>query len=292
MNASIDGCARRAALHRVLWRLHSWVGLIGAPLERFAALTGLRYVFSPQIEAWGHGALEHGPVGLRAVLLDEQAAAPDGALRFVVPAHQPGDSTQIHLSAPHQHHRPKTGGEHDHGLPTGSIVYFGPYTGQVLGQLTAMQRFKTWARKLHSSALQGDGWRWIVELGLVRSTVQVTGSTSSRHRGEQFRAMQQALGKVAPKPPKALISAPGDGPPLNWRAAWDRARANAPAAGTHRRSTRHNFARHRCGSGPCWPGCRMQIRCSGGALQCWSPSRARGCGGTRVTWFASVMTDI
>lgn len=286
MNTSVDAPARRAALHRVLWRLHFWAGLIGAPIVLFAALTGLLYVFSPQIEAWRHGALDHVPVGLRVVSLDAQVAAaqtaaPDSALRFVVPAQQPGDSTQVYISAPHEHHSPKPGGEHDHGLPTGSIVYVDPYTGQVLGQLAEMQRFKTWAKKLHSSALQGDGWRWVIELGaswmlvlfssglvlwwprsqaqggrgwrallprqghgratwrdwhasvaialgLVLATVLVTGLTWSRHSGEQFRAMQQALGQEATKPPKSLTSAPGDGPPLSWQAAWDRARANAP----------------------------------------------------------------
>ncbi len=276
---------RRAALHRLLWRLHFWAGLLGAPIVLFAALTGLLYVFSPQIEAWRHGALDHVPVRPQAVALDAQVAAaqaatPGSLLRFVVPAHRPGDTTQVYVSAPHEHHA-AAGGNHDHGLPTGRIVYVDPHSGQVLGQLAEMQRFKTWARKLHSSALQGDGWRWVLELGaswmlvlfasglvlwwprpqarggrgwrallprqghgratwrdwhatlaialgLVLAVVLVTGLTWSRHSGERFRTVQQALGQEAPRVPKALKSTPGDGPPLTWQAAWDQARAQSP----------------------------------------------------------------
>ena len=38
-------------LHRLFWRIHFWAGLISAPIVIFAALTGLLYALSPQIEA-------------------------------------------------------------------------------------------------------------------------------------------------------------------------------------------------------------------------------------------------
>jgi uncharacterized iron-regulated membrane protein len=156
-----------SALNRLFWRMHFWAGLIASPIIVFAALTGLLYVFTPQIEAWRHADVDRVTVGSQRLPLDAQvaaalAAAPDAALRYVVPAHAADDSTQVWLRAPHAHHG---GGEHDHGLPTGSIVYVDPYTGQVLGQLQEMARFKTWAKKLHANALQGDGWRWLIELG-------------------------------------------------------------------------------------------------------------------------------
>ncbi|PTT82673.1 PepSY domain-containing protein [Pelomonas sp. HMWF004] len=162
-----------SALNRLFWRIHFWAGLIASPLIVFAALTGLLYVFTPQIEAWRHADVDRVAVpadGIQRLPLDAQvttalAAAPDAALRYVVPAHAPQDSTQVWLRAPHAHHGTAQGGEHDHGLPSGSIVYVNPYTGQVLGQLLEMERFKTWAKKLHSNALQGDGWRWLIELG-------------------------------------------------------------------------------------------------------------------------------
>ncbi|MDO9005393.1 MAG: PepSY domain-containing protein [Aquabacterium sp.] len=158
-------------LHRLFWRIHFWAGLISAPIVIFAALTGLLYALSPQIEARLYAGLDHVTAPANATAprpLDQQVAAalaehPHEALRYVVPAHGATDSTQVYLQAAHAHHQGK--GEHDHGLPTGSIVYVNPYSAQVLGQLPELQRFKTWSKKLHSSALQGDGWRWLIELG-------------------------------------------------------------------------------------------------------------------------------
>lgn len=191
------------ALHRLFRRLHFWGGLVGAPIVLFAALTGLLYVFTPQVEAWRHGHLDTVAVGPARVQLDQQvdaalAAAPDAALRHVVPGYAPGDSTQVYLAAPHEH---RTGASHDHGLPTGSIVYVDPYTGRVLGQLPEMARFKTWAKKLHSSALQGQGWRWVMELGASWMLVLfVTGLAlwwprPQRHGGPGWRALVPRLGR-------------------------------------------------------------------------------------------------
>ncbi|MBC7699552.1 MAG: PepSY domain-containing protein [Massilia sp.] len=159
-------------LHRLFWRIHFWAGLISAPIVVFAALTGLFYALSPQIEARLYADLDHVNVPANPAMkasLDLQVAAvlashPHEALRHVVPAQGHTDSTQVYLQAAHAHHTASQG-EHDHGLPTGSIVYINPYTAQVLGQLPELQRFKTWSKKLHSSALQGDGWRWLIELG-------------------------------------------------------------------------------------------------------------------------------
>lgn len=272
------------SLQRLFWRVHFWAGLIASPIIVFAALTGLLYVFTPQIEAWRYAQLDHVAVRGSPKSLDAQVAAarqadPHAAVRYVVPAFGPTDSTQVYLSAPHAHHQ--QGGEHDHGLPTGSIVYIDPYDTQILGHIPEMARLKTWVKKLHASALQGNGWRWLIELaaswmlvlfatglamwwprsqaqggpgwralvprlgrgraswrelhatvalalGLVLMVVLVTGLTWSRHSGERFRAMQQAMDQEAPKAPKGLTSAPGDGEILSWQAAWERARALSP----------------------------------------------------------------
>jgi uncharacterized iron-regulated membrane protein len=161
-----------APLRRLFWRIHFWAGLVTAPIVLFAAATGLLYVFAPQVEAWHHAHLDRVPVGAALQPLDAQVAAartafPHQAVRYVVPGFAPGDTTQVVLQAVqapgHEHHGAAAG--HDHGLPDGSIVYVNPYTATVVGRLHEMQRFKTWARKLHSTALQGEGWRWLLELG-------------------------------------------------------------------------------------------------------------------------------
>jgi uncharacterized iron-regulated membrane protein len=157
----------RAGLHRLFWRVHFWAGLITAPIVVFAACTGLLYVFTPQIEGWVHADLDRVPIGTGARPLDEQlaaaqSAAPNLGLRSVAPAHTPGATTQV-LFAPATHPGSAHAG-HDGGLPQGRIVYVDPATARVVGQHAEMERFRTWAKKLHSSALQGNGWRWLLEL--------------------------------------------------------------------------------------------------------------------------------
>lgn len=158
-------------LHRLFWRLHFWAGLIVSPIVLFAAATGLLYVFTPQMEAWRHADLDRVPVGSRHVTLDAQVSAaqaslPGQTLRYVVPGYAPGDTTQVVFKPlPHVHSEHSgAAGLHDHGLPMGTIAYVNPYSGTVVGHLNEMDRFKTWAKKLHSSALQGDRWRWPIEL--------------------------------------------------------------------------------------------------------------------------------
>lgn len=163
---------KNMGLHRVFWRVHFRAGLITAPLVLFAAFTGLLYVFTPQIEARMHADVDRVPVGATLAPLDAQLAtardAMDGAApRTIVPAFEAGSTTQVYFAASpsaHAGHTMPNGTSHDHGLPQGRIVYVDPYTAQVVGTLAEMERFKTWAKKLHSSALQGDGWRWLIEL--------------------------------------------------------------------------------------------------------------------------------
>ena len=51
------------------------------------------------------------------------------------------------------------------GFPSRStVVYVNPYSAEVLGQLPQADRFNVWARKLHSSLLQSDRLRWMIEL--------------------------------------------------------------------------------------------------------------------------------
>lgn len=165
-NADEQRDHRKTALHRLLWRIHFWAGLIATPIVLFAAFTGLLYVFTPQIEAWRYADVDHVAVTGPALPLDAQLAAaqadqPHGKPHNIVPTQRPGETTQVFFDL----HQLSDSKEHDHGLPQGRIVYVNPYTAQVVGNLHEMERFQTWAKKLHSSALQGDGWRWLTELG-------------------------------------------------------------------------------------------------------------------------------
>lgn len=210
MTSTVAKLPARAALNRLFWRVHFWAGLITAPIVLFAAATGLLYVFTPQIEAWRHADVDRVPVGAAVQALDAQVAAvqsmfPHRAVRFVVPGYGSGDTTRVYLAAEHSHHHPMSkgakAGDHDHGLPDGSIAYVDPYTAKVVGSMDEMQRVRTWAKKLHSSALQGDGWRWMIEFGASWMLVMfATGLAmwwprSQAAGGPGWRAIVPRLGK-------------------------------------------------------------------------------------------------
>ena len=189
---------RRAQRRSLMWRIHFWAALIASPFAVVAAITGTLYVFTPQIESALYAHLDQVEVLEKARPFDElvdaaRSAAPHGwTLHSVVPAQRVNESARFAWMAPREHAvkphpAPAATGHSGHGehgaaepvakpdkpaflrpsfgLPNKSlVVYVNPYNAQVLGSLEQSQRFSVWARKLHSSWLQGDGWRWIIEL--------------------------------------------------------------------------------------------------------------------------------
>ena len=92
-----------AQIHRraLLWRIHFWAALIASPFVVVACLTGLLYVFTPQIEQLRHGHLDQVTPGERVQPLDASvAAARDAApenwtLHSVIPAFDVRDSVRV-----------------------------------------------------------------------------------------------------------------------------------------------------------------------------------------------------
>jgi len=171
----------------LLWRIHLWAALIASPFAVVACLTGLLYAFTPQIEKALHGRLDRVAPGERHLPLDAAVAAarrvapPGTVLHSVVPARGSGDTVRVAFLPPaapagHAGHggssttsaaasRPPAFLRPNFGVPgRATVVYVDPYTAQVTGVLPEAERFSNWARRLHSSLLQGDGWRWMIEL--------------------------------------------------------------------------------------------------------------------------------
>jgi uncharacterized iron-regulated membrane protein len=179
----------RAQRRSLLMRIHFWAALIASPFALIAAITGLIYVFVPQVEQIMHGHLDSVAPAAQVRSLDDaisaaKMAAPEGwSLHSVVPMHEPTDSTRVVFMPPPTERKKDGGGHGSHGgaalmakekteflrpnfgIPMKAVVvYVNPYTAEVLGSLPQSERFSNWSRKLHSNYLQNDGWRWLIEL--------------------------------------------------------------------------------------------------------------------------------
>lgn len=97
---------RHMSLLSVLRRVHVWAALIASPFAVVAALTGLLYVLTPQIEGVVHGHLDRAPERSQRASLDVivhaavQAAPTGWRLHSVVLADEPARSVQVAFMPP------------------------------------------------------------------------------------------------------------------------------------------------------------------------------------------------
>lgn len=155
-------------------RLHTWIGLLVGPFMLVAVLTGLFYVWTPQLEAWSHRDLLRvdsvgDPLPLeQQIALARQHLGAALPLSGVRPAPEPGGTTRVLFKDP--------------SLGEGErlAVFIDPVQGRVLGQTTVYGTsgalpFRTWSSKLHRQLLQGENgriyselaasWLWVAALG-------------------------------------------------------------------------------------------------------------------------------
>jgi uncharacterized iron-regulated membrane protein len=81
----LDDAANLSAAYRVVWRWHFYAGLFSLPFVLVLALSGIVYLFKPQIDAaldrpYDHLALNAAPQSLDAQVAAAQAAMPDARL--------------------------------------------------------------------------------------------------------------------------------------------------------------------------------------------------------------------
>ncbi|RAJ32050.1 putative iron-regulated membrane protein [Kitasatospora sp. SolWspMP-SS2h] len=159
------------ALRPLLARLHFYAGILVAPFLLVAAVTGLLYTFTPQLERFVYASyltVDH-PGGDVKPLAEQVAAArsvyPDGTLASVITPPGPDDTTRVVLSLPELGDKQRT-------------VFVDPYTAQVKGDLTTWfgsTPLSTWLDDLHRNLHLGEvgrlysetaaSWLWVVVLG-------------------------------------------------------------------------------------------------------------------------------
>lgn len=183
MNVSTENNAVHARRRSLFWRIHFWAALLASPFTLIATLTGLLYVFTPQIEALLYDKLDRVMPAGQMRTLDEAVAAARASvpenwqLHSVIPPLTAQDSVKIRFTPPMEEHTGHSGHHHGSGAKAGevrrpafglpanaTVVYVDPYRATVLGSLGYQERFSIWSRKLHSSLLQGENWRWMIEL--------------------------------------------------------------------------------------------------------------------------------
>ncbi|MGC4853762.1 PepSY-associated TM helix domain-containing protein [Micromonospora sp. DT4] len=161
---------RTSPFGALLLRLHFYAGILVAPFLVVAALTGLAYTVTPQLDSALYGdQLTVGTRGDRTLPLADQIAAarsahPAGSIATVQPGG--GDrTTRVAFSLPEL-------GEKVH------TVYVDPYTAEVRGQLTTWfgsTPATTWLDDLHRNLHLGvvgrhyselaASWLWVLALG-------------------------------------------------------------------------------------------------------------------------------
>ncbi|SER17915.1 Uncharacterized iron-regulated membrane protein [Lentzea xinjiangensis] len=213
-------------------RLHFYAGVLVGPFVLIAALTGVLYALTPQLESWVYSDRLRVPASSQQVPLEEQigaalATSPGGSLVAVRPAPEPGDTTRVLFA------------EEGLGESERRAVFVDPGTGKVTGDsvvygTSGVLPLRTTLDQLHRNLLLGEpgrlyselaaSWLWVVALGglvlwvsRARGSKRVrthgligvwvlagalflsaTGLTWSAYAGENIASLRQAVGWTTP----------------------------------------------------------------------------------------------
>jgi uncharacterized iron-regulated membrane protein len=142
-------------LYRVVWRWHFYAGLFVIPFIIVLALSGMTYLFKPQVERWEERAYQglgvDGGFPADAQLKAALAAFPGSTFLSYRLPERSGDAAAITLALP------QTNGQEMRQ------VFVSPQ-GKVLGSLDPDSRLMPIVSRLHGQLLLGPRGSWIVEL--------------------------------------------------------------------------------------------------------------------------------
>lgn len=155
-------------------RLHFYIGLFIGPFILVAALSGVVYALTPQIEKYLYAHALHTQTQGVALSLETQvrraqeAVGTGPTVAAVRPAPLPGDTTRVMFNVPGL-------GESEH-----RALFVDPVSGEILGDMkvygtSGILPLRTWIDQFHRSLLLGDvgriyselaaSWLWIAATG-------------------------------------------------------------------------------------------------------------------------------
>ncbi|NWA06485.1 PepSY-associated TM helix domain-containing protein [Pseudomonas gingeri] len=143
----------KISFYNLAWRWHFYAGLFVAPFMILLALTGIIYLFKPQLDPLMYGNLLKVEPGHHLISADEQlqrvqAAYPQGRIKQYLPPVDAGHSAQFVVI---QDARELN-------------VFIDPYRGNVLGDQDAKRNLQAIARALHGELMIGTVGDRLVEL--------------------------------------------------------------------------------------------------------------------------------
>lgn len=166
-----------ARLRPLVLRLHFYAGVLIAPFVAVAAVSGMLYVWTPQMENALYQDLLRVPEATASVPLTQQlrtaeAEFPGSRADSVRPPTEPGDTTRVLLDVP----------GHDPDAHSGAqtAVFVDPHRGEVVGVsesygTSGALPVRTWISQFHRHLHLGEvgrvyselaaSWVWLVALG-------------------------------------------------------------------------------------------------------------------------------
>ena len=134
--------------YNLAWRWHFYAGLFVAPFMVMLALTGIVYLFKPQLDPLMYGSLMNIPAGHHTVAADDllkrvKEAYPQARIKQYLPPVNAERSAQFVVI------------NEGHELN----VFIDPYHGDILGEQDAKKNLQALARSIHGELMIG-WWNW------------------------------------------------------------------------------------------------------------------------------------
>ncbi|PTT86606.1 peptidase, partial [Pseudomonas sp. HMWF005] len=139
--------------YNLAWRWHFYAGLFVAPFMVMLALTGIIYLFKPQLDSLMYSSLLNVPVGHHSVPADDllqrvKSAYPQGQITQYLPPANAGRSAQFVVK----------NAEHELN------VFIDPYHGDILGEQDAKRNLQAIARAIHGELMIGTVGDRLIEM--------------------------------------------------------------------------------------------------------------------------------
>jgi uncharacterized iron-regulated membrane protein len=156
-----DSSAAAKRLYQAVWRWHFYAGLWVIPFMLILAITGIIYLFRPQLDTLMYRDLMFVQPTAAAVSYTQQVEAvqqayPGSVLTKVIPPVADNRSSEIQIAAADNQNL---------------MVFVNPYTEQVLGTRDENRNLQAIARTLHGELMIGRWGDYLVELAACWSLV-------------------------------------------------------------------------------------------------------------------------